>query len=83
MAIDVSVQYKGGLLDIVLLTQCYYHRGTHSNGHEEVLSLQSMISPKRFDIFSLTAGCSEGLDAFRFFFIQHTQSNSNSTSSMY
>ena len=28
----VSVQYNGGLLpDIILLTQCYYHRGTHSN----------------------------------------------------
>ena len=29
MAIDVSVQYNGGLLlDIILLTQCYYHWGT-------------------------------------------------------
>ena len=28
MAINVSVQYNGGLLpDIILLTQCYYHRG--------------------------------------------------------
>ena len=35
--------------------------------HEEVLSLQLMIPPKRFDIPpSLTGGCSEGLDAFRF-----------------
>ena len=35
--------------------------------HEEVLYLQSMILPKRFDIFfPLTVGCSEGLDAFRF-----------------
>ena len=34
--------------------------------HEEVLSLQPMIPPKRFDIFLLTGGCSEGLDAFRF-----------------
>ena len=32
MAIDVSVQYNGGLLpDIILLTQCYYHRGTCLN----------------------------------------------------
>ena len=32
MAINVSVQYNGGLLpDIVLLTQCYYHRGTRLN----------------------------------------------------
>ena len=29
MAIDVNVQYNGGLLpDIILLTQCYLHRGT-------------------------------------------------------
>ena len=28
MAIDVSVQYNGGLPpDIILLTQCYDHRG--------------------------------------------------------
>ena len=39
--------------------------------HEEVLSLQSIIPPKRFDIFPLTGGCSEGLDAFRVFF-KHT-----------
>ena len=32
MAIKVSVQYNGGiLLDIILLTQCYYHRGTRLN----------------------------------------------------
>ena len=32
MAINVSVQYNGGLLpDIILLTQCYHHRGTRSN----------------------------------------------------
>ena len=32
MAINVSVQYNGGLLpDIVLLSQCYYHRGTSLN----------------------------------------------------
>ena len=40
--------------------------------HEEVLCLQPMIPPKRFDIFSpLTEGCSEGLDVFRFFFKLH------------
>ena len=33
---------------------------------EDVLSLQPMIPPKRFDIFSPCVGCSEGLDAFRF-----------------
>ena len=32
MAIYLSVQYNGGLLpDIILLTQCYYHRGTRLN----------------------------------------------------
>ena len=33
MAIDVvSVQYNGGLLpDIILFTQCYYHRGIRLN----------------------------------------------------
>ena len=30
--------------------------------------MQPMIPPKRFDIFPLTGGCSEGLGAFRFFF---------------
>ena len=32
IAINVSVQYNGGLLpDIILLTQCYFHRGTRLN----------------------------------------------------
>ena len=32
MAINVSVQHNGGFLpDIILLTQCYYHRGTRLN----------------------------------------------------
>ena len=32
MAINVNVQYNGGLLpDILLLTQCYFHRGTCLN----------------------------------------------------
>ena len=66
MAINVRVQYNGGLLpDIILLTQCYHHRGTRLNAMEEVLYLQPLIPPKRFDIFSpLTGGCSEGLGAF-------------------
>ena len=30
MAINVSVHYNGGLLpNIILLTQCYLHLGTH------------------------------------------------------
>ena len=32
MAINVSVQYNGGLFpDIILLTQCCFHRGTRLN----------------------------------------------------
>ena len=67
MAINVRVQYNGGLLpDITLLTQCYYHRGTHLNAMKRFLYLQPMIPPKRFDISPppLTGGCSEGLGAF-------------------
>ena len=42
MAINISVQYNGGLSpDIVLVTQCYFHRGTCLN------------ALKRFCIFSL------------------------------
>ena len=57
MAINVSVQYNGGLLPgIILLTQqCYYHRGTRLNAIKSFfLYLQSMIPPKRFDISPLT-----------------------------
>ena len=33
--------------------------------HEEVLNLQPLIPPKRFDMFSpITGGCSEGLGVF-------------------
>ena len=32
MAINANVQYNDGFLpDIILLTQCYYHRGTCLN----------------------------------------------------
>ena len=53
MAINVSVQYDGGFLpDILLLTQCYYHRGTRLNAMKRVcLCSQPMIPPRRFDIF--------------------------------
>ena len=40
---EVSVQtiYNGGLLsDIILLTQCYYHRGTRLNAMKRFLFLQ-------------------------------------------
>ena len=40
MAMNVSVQYNGGSLpDIILLTQGYYHWGTHLKCHEEVVFL--------------------------------------------
>ena len=66
MAINVNVQYNGGLLpDIILLTQCYLHRGTCLNALKRlVLYLQPLIPPKRFEIFSpITGGCSEYLGA--------------------
>ena len=51
MAISASVQYNGGFLpDIILLTQCYFHRGTRLIAMEEVLSLQPMIPRIRFGI---------------------------------
>ena len=57
MVINVNVQYNGGLLPgIILLTQCYFHRGTHFKSHEEVLYLQPLIPPKRFDIFPPKGG---------------------------
>ena len=70
MAINVSVQHNGGFIPgIILLTQqCYHHRGTRLNTMKRFVFAASMIPPKRFDIFPLTGGCSEGLDASRFFF---------------
>ena len=51
MAINVNVQYNGGLLpEIVLLTQCYYHRGTRLKAMKR-FCICSLIPPKRFDIF--------------------------------
>ena len=39
MATNVSVQYNGGLLpDIILLTQCYNHRGTRLNAIVQLTS---------------------------------------------
>ena len=74
MAINlvVSVQHNGGFLPgIIMLTQCYHHRGTRLNAMKRFcIYLQpTMIPPKRFDIFPPDCGgCSEGLDASRFFF---------------
>ena len=68
MVINISVQHNGGLLlDIRLLTQGHYPRSGNPfkfKCHEEVLYLQPMIPPKRFDIFSFTGRCSECLGAF-------------------
>ena len=36
MAINVNVQYNGGLFPIILLTQCYLHRGTCLNAMERL-----------------------------------------------
>ena len=69
MAINVSAQYNGGLLpDIILLTQCDYHWGTRLNAVKRfcLCSLRSHLNVLTF--FPLTGGCSEGLDAFIFFF---------------
>ena len=35
---------------IIILTQCYYYSRNPFKCHEEVLYLQPMIPPKRFDI---------------------------------
>ena len=53
MAINVvSVQYNAGPLpDIILLTQCYYHRGTRFNAMERfciICSLWSHLSVLTF-----------------------------------
>ena len=67
MATNISVKYNGGFLpDIILLTQCYYHRGTRLNAMEKfcICSLRSHLNVLTFS--PLTGGCSEGLGAFRF-----------------
>ena len=68
MAINISVQYNGGLLPgNILLPQCYYHRGTRLNGIKRfcICNLRSHLNVLTF--FPLTEGCSEGLGAFIFF----------------
>ena len=69
MAIIVSVQHDSEFLpDIMLLTQCCYHRGTRLNAMKRfcICSLGSYLNV--LTCFPLTGGCSEGLDAFRCFF---------------
>ena len=68
MAINVSVQHNGGFLPdmiFILLTQCYYHRGTRLNAMKRFCICRLLFNVLTF--FPLTGGCSEGLDAFRFF----------------
>ena len=44
MAINVSVQYNGGLLpDIILLTQYYFHRGTRLNAMKRFCILENPV----------------------------------------
>ena len=62
MAINVSIQYNGGLLPgIILLPQCYYHRGTRLNTMKRfcICSLRSHLNVLTFS--PLTGGYSEGL----------------------
>ena len=71
MAINASVQYNSGLLPgIILLPQCYYHRGTRLNAMKRlcICSLRSHLNV--FTFLPLTGGCSEGLGAFIFLFKQ-------------
>ena len=65
----VSVQHNGGFLPgIILLNQCYFHGGTRLNAVKRfrICSLSSYLNV--LPLFPPTGGCSEGLDAFRFFF---------------
>ena len=67
MAINVNVQYNGGFLPDIIpsVDPMLSASGNLFKCHEEVLCLQPLIPPKRFDIFPpVTGGCSEGLDAF-------------------
>ena len=62
MAINVSVQYNGGLLPgIILLPECYCHRGTRLNAMKRFCfcSLRSHLNVLTFP--PLTGGCSESL----------------------
>ena len=63
MMINVSGSYNGGLLpDIILLIQCYFHRGTSLNAMKR-FRICSLLS--RLNVFSPDyRGCSEGLGAF-------------------
>ena len=64
MAINVNVLYNDGFLPDITIDPRLLPSGNPFECHEEVLYLQPLIPPKRFDIFPpLTGGCSEGLGA--------------------
>ena len=75
MAIDVIVHHNDGFLPgIILLTKCYYHRGTRLNAMKR-FCICSQLSHLNVLAFSpLTGECPEGLDEFRFFF-KHENKN--------
>ena len=69
MVINISIQYNGGLLpDIILLTQCYYHRGTRLNATKRFCNCSRRSHLNVLTFSSLTRGCSERLGALRCFF---------------
>ena len=76
-AINVIVQlHNGGFLpDVILFTQCYYHRGTRLNVIKRfcLCSLRSNLNVLAFS--PLTGECSEGLDAFIIFFKRQQNHN--------
>ena len=57
---------KHGELPFLAIALFFNVKTTRFFFEQEILYLQPVIPPKRFDIFLLTGGCSEGLDAFRF-----------------
>ena len=68
MVINVSVQYKGGLLPDIYYTvnPMLLSSGNPMKCHEEVLPWQLVLPPTINNLM----GCSEDLDAFRFLFKQ-------------
>ena len=57
MAINVSVQHNGGFLSgIILLTQCYCHRGTRSNAMKSFFLYLQPISHLNVLTFSPLIG---------------------------
>ena len=59
--VDLS-EKNGTIFQHYAVDPMLFASGNPFKCHEEVLYLQPLISPKRFDIFSpLTGGCSEGL----------------------